>query len=442
MNKRVWMAAAAAWLLAAGIAGAAPDPDSKRLGQAKDYIADEQWARAIVELQAVANDPKEANRDEALFWLAHSEHQMGDDAAAIQTIARLERQYRRSPWVRLAGSLRVEIAQRLRREDFLWMLAAQPQPPRPLPAGTPPPGVATTPPAGAPPITPPAAPAGRPPRPVPGEALPPTPPASTPPVPFAVPPRQPGPMPAPPAAPPRARGVVQPGLTPPPTIVVPPEFWTPGEMLLTDTNVRIEALGSLLESHGDRAVPLLRDIALDGNSPDEARRAVFVLAQSRRVDARNTVFEVARRGSEPVKIAAIREIGRFDGPTVSGELLKVYSTASTPRVKRQVVVSLGERADNSTLMRIVRDESDVNVRNTAIVTLGRIGARGQLRNLYMKSPIESRMAVLTALLTAKDDEELIEIAKTERDPRLRARARQQLRLLATPRALKFLAENP
>jgi hypothetical protein len=440
MKKRAWVAAAAAWLLAAGIAGAAPAPDSKRLGLAKDYIADEQWARAIVELQAVANDPKETNRDEALFWLAHSEHQMGDDAAAIQTIARLEREYRRSRWVRPAGSLRVEIAQRLRRDDFLWMLVAQPQPPRPTPAGTPPPAIATTPPAGAPPVLP-APPAGRRPLPVSSEA-PPAPPASTPPTPFAVPPRQPGPTPAPPAAPPRARGVPQPATTPPPTIRVPSEFWTPGEALLTDTNIRIEALGSLLESHGDRAIPLLRDIALDGNSPDEARRAVFVLAQSRRVDARNTVFEVARRGSEPVKIAAIREIGRFDGPAVSAELLKVYSTASTPRVKRQVVISLGERADNGTLMRIARDESDVNVRNTAIVTLGRIGARGQLRNLYMKSPMESRMAVLTALFTAKDDEELIEIAKTERDPRLRLRARQQLRLLATPRALKFLEENP
>src|SRR4051812_32326639 len=113
MTKRLCAAAVAAWLVAAGAALAA-GAESKRLGHAKDYIADEQWARAIVELQAVADDPKESNRDEALYWLAHSEHQTGDDAAAIQTVARLEREYPRSPWVRIVGSIRVEIAQQLR----------------------------------------------------------------------------------------------------------------------------------------------------------------------------------------------------------------------------------------------------------------------------------------------------------------------------------------
>jgi hypothetical protein len=41
------------------------------MGRAKDYIAGEQWTRAIAELQLAAADPKEPNRDEALFWLAH-----------------------------------------------------------------------------------------------------------------------------------------------------------------------------------------------------------------------------------------------------------------------------------------------------------------------------------------------------------------------------------
>ena len=72
------------WISLIGVAGclalaataAAAAPDSKRMERAKDYIADEQWARAIVELQAVAEDPREANRDEALFWLAQSEHEI------------------------------------------------------------------------------------------------------------------------------------------------------------------------------------------------------------------------------------------------------------------------------------------------------------------------------------------------------------------------------
>lgn len=413
-----------------GVAFAAAAPDSKRLERAKDYIADEQWTRAIVELQAVAEDPKETNRDEALFWLAHSEHQSGDDSAALQTIAKLETHYPKSRWVRIAGSMRVEIAQRLRRDDLLWMMVS---PPTPRAASSPAPVIAppTQPP-------PPAVPWTRPPR-QPSAAPVPAPPTA------GVTPAGTAPQPptTPPATPPaRFRGAVPPRPPAAAPTPLPTEFWVPGEAFTSDATVRIEALGSLIEAHGDRAIPLLKDIAFDDKSPDEARRAVWLLAQSRRTDARNTVFEVARRGAEPVRIVAIREIGRFDGPSVSAELMQAYSTAGTPRVKRQVVSSLGERADHTSLLRIAKIESDPNVRNLAIVTLGRTGAHDQLRTLYAQTARDSRGAVLAALFAARDDDELIHIARTERDPILRARARQQLRMLATPKAIQFLNENP
>ena len=223
----------------------------------------------------------------------------------------------------------------------------------------------------------------------------------------------------------------------------PVEGLLPVEPYPFDTDLRIEAFAGLMESHGERVIPLLREIALDANSPDEARRALFVLAQSRRADARNTVAEVARRGPEPVRLVAIRELGRFDDPRVSTELMRVYELAATSRVKRQVVWSLGERADNVALLRIASAESDPGVRDTAIVTLGRLpDARVQLRALYTQAPRMSRGAVIAALFAAKEDDELIRIAKEEREPLLRQRVREQLRLLGTPKALKFLADNP
>lgn len=180
-----------------------------------------------------------------------------------------------------------------------------------------------------------------------------------------------------------------------------------------DTDLKIEALVGLLDAHSERVIPLLRDIALDDKNPAEARRAVFALAQSSRPEARNTVVEAARRGPNVVRIAAIREIGRF-----------------------------GEPAFTTTLVGIARAEHDAAVRDTAIVTLGRSGARAPLRTLYTQVPAAARFTVISALSTAKGDEELIRIATTERDPRLRLRARQQLRLLGTPKAVKFLEENP
>ncbi len=403
-------AAIAVWLLGAGLVCAAPAPDSKRLAQAKDYIADEQWTRAIAELQAAANDPKETNRDEALFWLAHSEHQAGDDVGAIQTITRLERAFPSSRWVRPARSLQIEIAQSMRRDDVLWAIVAPPAPPR----------LATTAPTAPVPAVAPAAP---PPRPVT------TPPPAT----------------TSPAAPLRPAVVTLPPPAPPSPVPPAPatEFWLGTMPYTPDTDLRILALQNLLDEHSDRVIPLLREIALDGNSPDEARRAVFVLAHSQKSEARSTVVELANRGAVPVRLAAIRELGRFQDANVSSELLRVYSASTMPQIRRQVVTSLGERADRAALLSIAKAETDPNVRNPAILTLGRIpAARDQLRVLYGQLPRDSRGAVLTALFTARDEDELIRIATTEKDPLLRQRARAQLRMLATPKALKFLADNP
>ena len=194
---------------------------------------------------------------------------------------------------------------------------------------------------------------------------------------------------------------------------MPMEGLLPAEPYELDGELRMQALVGLLDTHSDRVIPLLREIALDNRNPAEARRAVFVLAQSPRSEARNTVVEAARRGPHVVRIAAIREMGRVQEPS--------FTTA---------------------LLGIARSEADATVRDTAIVTLGRTGARLQLRSLYNQLPGSSRIAVLTGLFNAKDDDELIRIATHERDPRLRTRARQHLRLLGTPKALKYLADNP
>jgi len=419
MNIRTVMAIVAVLALTA-VASAGPAPDSKRLARAKDYIADEQWTRAIAELKAAADDPGEKNRDEALFWLLHSEHQSGDDASALQTIGRLEREFPASRWVSLAHSVRVEIAQQMRRDDVLWVIAQPPPPPAaPLPPGaTPRPAAAAIPPPKP----------GYVPTPIPPPVA--TPAAGPPPAPHAPP--RPGAAPALPAA----------------SVAVFPaaaaDAWWVGTLPEPgDQVVRIEALASLIDAHSDRVIPLLKDIALDKNSPDEARRAIVVLAHSSHPEAHSIVLEVARAGAEPVQLAAIREMGRLQDANVSNALLQVYAASPTPRIRRQVVTSLGERADKTTLYRIAKTEQDAGVRNAAIMTLGRMApAREQLRTLYGLAPTESREAIINALFTAKDDDELIRIASSETNPIFRQRARQQLRLLATPKAVKFLTDNP
>ncbi len=372
---------------------AAPLPaESVRMARAKDLISDDQWTAAIPVLRAASTDPKEPNKDEALFWLAHSQNQAGDLAEAVETIRRLQREFPKSRWSQPAASLMMELAQKLGRRDVLWKAAVPPPPPAPpeaIPAPAPPSGPGS-------PRSRKVMPMPPPPPPAPGGATPPPPPAS-----------------------------------PVPVMTWFAESYAPGE------DVRIQALGRLIKTDAPKVIPILRNIAFEAVDPGAARRAVFVLAQSRNPEAQSCVVDVAKTGPEPVRVAAIRELGRFGGPEVSHALLEVYSTGNAP-VKRQVVVSLGERSDASSLFRIVQSENDDRLRDTAIVALGRVGGREQLRSLLARASKETRLAVVRGLFLAQDDDGLIRVAEQEKDPEVRSEVLSRLRLIGTPKAKAYL----
>jgi hypothetical protein len=364
---------------AAPQAAALEPADSPRLARAKDLISEERWSAAIPELRAAMNDSKEPNKDEALFWLAHSQNQAGDLAEAVESIRRLQSEYPKSKWRQPAGSLMIELAQKLGRRDVLWYTAVPPAPP-PAP--------------------------GLPQR--------------------KRSPRSPQPPP-PPAAP-----------QPPETPKAPAQAATWfAESYFPDTDLRVQALGRLIPTDAPKVIPILRHIALESDNPGAARGAVFILAQSRNPEAQSTVVDVAKVGPETVRVAAVRELARFGGPNVGQELLEVYSRGNAP-VKQQVVFSLGERADTSALVRIVQTESDEKLREAAILTLGRAGARDELRVLFTRAPKGARLAVIRGLFYARDEDGLIKIAGEEKDPALKADVVSKLRLLGTPKAKLYL----
>jgi hypothetical protein len=402
--------------LAAFLASAPPlraetaPAESRRMARAKNLMADEQWSQAVKELRAAAADPREPNKDEALFWLAHSQNQDNDFAAAIDSIRQLEREHPSSRWVKPARSLLIELAQKLKRDDVLWWTAVPPRARTPQP------------------VPPPAAGASTPPQRV-----------DAPPAAFGRRPHQPAQTPRPAPAP-AAVAPVQPTAQPaPPVPAAPPPAWVM-ETWNPDADQRVLALGGLMHSNEAIVVDLLRHIALDDENPGAGRRAVFVLAQSGRPVAQSAVVEIAKRGSEPVKIAAVRELGRFGGPEVSKALLQVYSTANTV-VKRQVLSSLGARAEVPALYRIAQSERDQTLRSTAIVALGRVGGREQLVRLYANVEHGSKRPIIIGLFNGRAEDELIQIADKERDPELRSEVLSRLRLLGTPKARAYLAKT-
>lgn len=358
--------------------------ESARLARAKDLLADEQWRRAIVELKAAYEDPAESAKDEAAFWLAHSLYQFGDAGAALQTIATLEQRFPRSRWIFPARSLKLEIAHSLNRNDMLWS-AATPPPPPPPPAPRP---LAVAP-------APPATPAVR----VRRSALPPPPP----------------PAPAP-LAQPRRQWVMNSDRDP----------------FGDELDLQIQALGSLMRIEPARAVPILKNVALSTTDEDQARRAIFVLVQSNRLDARAAVADIAKQGPEDITVAAVKELGLIRSPDAARLLSDLY-VSGTNSVKVQVLRSLAAAGQAQPVLQLARGESERGLRETAVAALGRAGARAQLATLYRQQP-DLRVPVITALFTAGGEDELIDIAQTERDARLRGEVVSRLKLLGTPRA--------
>jgi len=213
-------------------------------------------------------------------------------------------------------------------------------------------------------------------------------------------------------------------------------MWAP-EGYLPDTDLRIQALGSLIRSDGAKVIPMLREIALTADRPNESRRAQFVLEQAGRPEARSTVVEVAKTGPEVVRIAAVRELGRFGGSAVSNDLVQVYATA-TDRVKYQVVTSLGLRDDAGALLRIAQSEPDRRLRDVAIVTLGVARGGDELLAFYNRSSADARRPIIMALFRAQAVDQLIRIAESERDEALRREVLTRIRQLGTPKAMKYV----
>jgi len=375
-------------------AAQAAAPESKRLIRARDYITDEHWPQAIELLRAAVEDPKEPRRDEALYWLAHSQYHSGDPGAAITTIGRLEREFPRSMWIKPGQSLRIDIAVRLGRTDvLLW--AATPRSRR----------VPTIPTPDAPPAPP--APADSP-KPV---------------VPMPV-----GPAKASPRQVPKGK--------PAP----PPAMWYVTD-LDSDPDTRVYALGGLLRSDADTAIPMLFAIALE-DKPSTASRAVTVLAQSRLPKAREKVVEVAKVAPPAVQIAAVKALAGYGGRAVSDDLMQVYFKVNEP-VRVQIAKSLGDLEQPAPLLQIVNAEPDGVIRYTALASLGRAGAVDQLAAMYKTASINSKRSIIEGFGFARAEARLIEVANVERQGNLELRrlAMERLKLFGSPRANEYLLQE-
>lgn len=189
-----------------------------------------------------------------------------------------------------------------------------------------------------------------------------------------------------------------------------------------DEDLKILAVNGMIHTDPDRALPVLEKLISKSTSPRLRERAVFVLAQSRTVRAREVLLRLAKGGINPdLQYKAVEYLGYQSTPETRQTLQEIYSGSNDVQLKRAVLRGFVASRDKDRLLSAAKSEQTPDLRKEAIRGLGSVGANEELWQLYQaESAAEFKTEILYALPGRKENaDRLIEAAKAERDPKLR-----------------------
>jgi HEAT repeat protein len=189
-------------------------------------------------------------------------------------------------------------------------------------------------------------------------------------------------------------------------------------------DLKLLAINSLMNSEPERAIPLLQALLSSSNASTHLKeRALFVLAQSDSPQAGQVIGEIAHGQAGPdLQARAIHYLG-ISGDRYSKPLQDIYAASSDVKIKKAVLQAYMTSGAKEPVLAAARGEKDPELRRAAIHQLGAMGARKELEELYgSTSSIDDKEAILQAFGIACDSDQLIHIATTEGDGKIRERA--------------------
>jgi HEAT repeat protein len=165
---------------------------------------------------------------------------------------------------------------------------------------------------------------------------------------------------------------------------------------------------------------------------------LFVLAESRSPKARDLLSQVAKGSTNPdVQLRAIEYLGVNNSKDNLQILSDVYKSSNDVHIKRAILHSFMVAQDRGALLQAARTESNPELRLEAIRQLGVMGGASEL--YATESSYEGKRAIINGLMVSGDATKLLEIAKTEKDPKLRLDAINQLGVMGRSKTGDSLA---
>lgn len=212
-----------------------------------------------------------------------------------------------------------------------------------------------------------------------------------------------------------------------------------------DDSLKLIALNSLMQSEPDKALPILKKLLANNNSEKLKERALFVLTQNRSPEAQKLLAGIARGSTDPgLQVKAIRLMGMMGSGAARQELAGIYSSSSDQHVKKAILQSMFLAHDSARLAQIARSEKDPALRADAIRFLGLTRGKAEsstLISIYQSdSNPKVRGAVLNALFLAQDGKALVDLARSEKDPAMKKKIVERMALMHTKATTDYLME--
>jgi HEAT repeat protein len=209
---------------------------------------------------------------------------------------------------------------------------------------------------------------------------------------------------------------------------------------ISDEELKLLAIQSLMNSDPEKAVPLLEKIIQGNYSPKLKERALFVLSQSGSEKAQQILMSLAKANNQPdLQKRAIRSIGMNSNPSNRAALKEIYNSSTDISVKKAVFQAWLMCGCKEDVASLAKTEKNPELRREAIRYLGMMGGRAELLDFYKNSPDkDTREAAVGAMLLCGCSHELAEIVQTEKDPDVLDKAINTLGLVGGQESLTAL----
>ena len=201
----------------------------------------------------------------------------------------------------------------------------------------------------------------------------------------------------------------------------------------SDEELKLMAINGLMQSDAERAIPLLESQLKGSASPRVKRNTLFVLAQSNSPKAQTLLEQVARGGANPdLQLKAISYMDQRRKPNNAQVLSEIYAGSNDLTVKRAILQAYSGMRDKDRLLQAVKTEKSPELRQYAIGALAGNNGTPELWQLYQaETTTEGKLQLLRYMHSNGNADKLLEVVRNEKDPKVRADA---MRALASQRS--------